>query len=223
MSNPSKLVIAIDGPAGAGKSTVAKAVAKRLGLTYLDTGAMYRALALKASRAGLGPDDGSQAGELGRLSRIEFAPGDPPRVLLDGEDVSEAIRTPEIGELASALSAHSPVRQVLATRQREMVAMGGYVLEGRDTTTVIAPEATLKVFLTAGLSERTRRRHLELEAKGMSVDADDLQRQISQRDDRDSTRADSPLRVANDALVIDSEGMSPDAVVDRIVAAVTLP
>lgn len=213
------MVIAIDGPAGAGKSTVAKALAKRLGLTYLDTGAMYRALALKAERAGLGPNDGLAAGELGAHTRIEFGPGDPPAVLLDGEDVSHAIRTPEIGELASALSAHTPVRQVLATRQRDMVAAGGYVLEGRDTTTVIAPHATLKVFLTAGLSERARRRRLELEAKGAPIDADDLQRQIAQRDARDSNRADSPLMVAEGALVIDSEGLPPDAVVDRIVEA----
>ncbi|MFN8219682.1 MAG: (d)CMP kinase [Fimbriimonadales bacterium] len=213
-----ELIVAIDGPAGAGKSTVAKAVAKRLGLRFLDTGAMYRALALKAHRQGLGPDDGGAAGEIGASTTIEFVPGDPQRVILDGEDVTEAIRTPEIGELASALSAHSPVRKVLAERQKAIVALGGFTLEGRDTTTVVAPQAQVKVFLTATLDERTRRRHAELTAKGPTISFEDLKKQIADRDHRDSTRADSPLMKAPDAIEIVSDDMSVDEVVERIVA-----
>lgn len=166
----SKLVIAIDGPAGAGKSTVAKLLAKELGLSYLDTGAMYRALALKAQRNGLGPNDGEAAGALGEQTEIGFGLGEPQPVLLDGEDVTAAIRTLQIGELASALSAHTPVRRVLAKRQQEMVAEGGYTLEGRDVTTVIAPNAQVRVFLTATLEERARRRHEELLSKGHQSD-----------------------------------------------------
>lgn len=213
-----ELIVAIDGPAGAGKSTVAKAVAKRLGLRFLDTGAMYRALALKAQRQGLGPDDGEATGEIGASTTIEFVPGDPQRVILDREDVTEAIRTPEIGELASALSAHSPVRKVLAERQKAIVALGGFTLEGRDTTTVVAPQAQVKVFLTATLDERTRRRHAELTAKGQTISFEDLKKQIADRDHRDSTRADSPLMKAPDAIEIVSDDMSVDEVVERIVA-----
>ena len=220
----SRLVIAIDGPAGAGKSTVAKALASRLRLRYLDTGAMYRALALKARRAGLGPDDGDRAAEIGRSTRIDFAEGSSGQtVLLDGEDVTLAIRTPEIGELASALSRFTPVRQVMVERQKAVVAQGGCTLEGRDTTTVVAPHADLKVFLTASLEERARRRHLELEDRGNAPALDDLTRQISERDHRDYTRDDSPLTVAEGAHRVETYGLSPDEVVERILGLLNLP
>jgi len=214
-------VIAIDGPAGAGKSTVAKMLASRLGLHYLDTGAMYRCLALAASRNGLGAEQGDAAAALCQTLDIHFGDGDPQPVFLNNEDVTRLIRTPEIAELASALSAHSPVRAVLANRQKEIVAQGGYTLEGRDTTTVVAPNATLKVFLTASLEERTNRRLKELEAKGSAPEANELARQISERDHRDRTRDDSPLTQAPDAVLVETYGLTPEQVVEQIEAALT--
>jgi CMP/dCMP kinase len=137
-------------------------------------------------------------------------------VLLDGEDVTDAIRQPEVGDFASAVSVHTPVRRVLAAQQIQIVAGGGYTLEGRDTTTVIAPEAEVKVFLTASIEERARRRHSELREKGMGVSLEEIRAQIEERDRRDSTRADSPLRIADGAHVIESDGMSIDQVVEKI-------
>lgn len=210
------LVIAIDGPAGAGKSTVAKALARDLGLKYLDTGAMYRALALKAKRSGLTSAQGDEVAALGAGSRIEFGEGDPPRVLLDGEDVSGEIRTLEIGELASALSAFPAVRAILVARQQEMVRVGGYTLEGRDVTTVVAPGADVKVYLTASLEERAKRRHLELEEKGAGDEYLRVRKEMQVRDHRDITREDSPLTIAPGATVIETGGMSPEDVIEKI-------
>lgn len=213
----SKLVIAIDGPAGAGKSTVAKALAKELGLKYLDTGAMYRAVGLAASRAGLSAQDGEWAAEVASRIEISFGEGDPPPILLDGEDVSGQIRTPEIAELASALSTHSGVRKELVKRQQALVAEGGFTLEGRDVTTVVAPNAQVKVYLTASLEERAKRRHVEMQEKGMSTpEYDDLRRQMQTRDHRDITREESPLSVAPGAALIESGGMTIDEVVQKI-------
>lgn len=217
----SGVVIAIDGPAGAGKSTVAKALAKELGLKYLDTGAMYRAIALAASRAGLGADDHAKAAELGKGIEIAFGEGDPPRVFLNGEDVTTAIRTPEMGELASALSTHSDIRKEMVARQQAMVAEGGYTLEGRDVTTVVAPNADVKVYLTASLEERAKRRHDEFTEKQISaLDYDELRRQMQTRDHRDITRDDSPLKVADGAAVIESGGYSIREVMDKIIALI---
>ena len=212
----SDIVIAIDGPAGAGKSTVAKRLAKELGLRFLDTGAMYRCLSLKAQRAGLTPEDGEEAAEIGHSTEITFGQGDPQPVYMDGEDVTEAIRKPEIGDFASALSVHTPVRRVLVERQKAVVAEGGVTLEGRDTTTVIAPHAQVKIFLTASLEERARRRYKELKDKGLDVTLQDLMTQIAERDHRDSTRDDSPLSVAKGAEVIETDNLSIDQVVERI-------
>lgn len=216
MTLSKKLVIAIDGPAGAGKSTVAKALAKELGLNYLDTGAMYRALALKAQRSGVGPNDGQAAAEIGRTTTIEFGPGDPQRVFLDGEDVTAAIRAPDIGEFASAISVYGPVRALLVARQQAMVKEGGYTLEGRDVTTVVAPDAQVRVFLTASLAERARRRHLELEGKGIEEDLGRVRNEMQVRDIRDTTREDSPLTIAPGVTVVESEGLTPEQVVERI-------
>jgi len=212
----SKPVIAIDGPAGAGKSTVAKRVAQELGLSYLDTGAMYRAVALTASRAGLGPDDGDAAAELAAKAQIAFVPGDPQRVLLNGEDVTDAIREPRIGELASALSVFSPIRRILVERQKALLAGGGFTLDGRDATTVVAPDAQVKVFMTASIEERARRRYEELKQRGMPADLQEIKDQIAERDHRDSTRADSPLRIADDATVVDTDKLTIDEVVAKV-------
>lgn len=217
----SKLVIAIDGPAGAGKSTVAKALAKELGLRYLDTGAMYRALALAASRSGLGPESGETAAHLAESLEIAFGAGDPPSIWIGDEDVTTQIRTPEIGELASALSTHSGVRRVMVQRQQAMVADGGYTLEGRDVTTVVAPNAQVKVYLTASLEERAKRRHLEMEQKGLGeLEYSELRKQMQTRDHRDITRDDSPLAVAPGATIVESGGLPIEGVVERIKALI---
>ena len=185
------MVVAIDGPAGAGKSTVARAAARALGFAYLDSGAMYRAVALAGDRdpAGL---------------RIAF---DGDRVLLDGEDVTESIRTPEITDLASRRAADPAVREALAEKQRALLAQGDWVAEGRDIGTVIAPGADLKVWLTASLDERARRR-------GQPVD------EVRARDERDRSRDHSPMVAAPDAVEVDTTGLSIDEAVARIVALV---
>lgn len=217
----SKLVIAIDGPAGAGKSTVAKALAKDLGLRYLDTGAMYRALALAASRSGLGPESGEAAAQMAESLELAFGAGDPPSIWIGDEDVTTQIRTPEIGELASALSTHSGVRRVMVQRQQAMVADGGYTLEGRDVTTVVAPNAQVKVYLTASLEERAKRRHLEMEQKGLGeLEYSELRKQMQTRDHRDITREDSPLAVAPGATIVESGGLPIEGVVERIKALI---
>lgn len=210
------ITIAIDGPAGAGKSTVAKRVARELGLKFLDTGAMYRCVGLLALREGLGPEDGEAAARLAEASTIEFGIGDPQPVTLNGEDVTAAIRALEIGELASALSVYSAVRRVLAERQKAIVAAGGFTLEGRDTTTVIAPNAELKIYLTATVEERARRRFEESRAKGVPAELEEIRAGIEERDHRDMTRADSPLKIAEDAVVIDTSKMTIDEVVAEI-------
>ncbi len=210
------LVVAIDGPAGAGKTTIAKRVGKDLDLRFLDTGAMYRCVALAASRKGVKAANGEAAAQITSEITISFGPGEPQRVLLNGEDVTEAIRLPEIGDFASAVSVHSAVRRKLVEQQKAIVAGGGVILEGRDTTTVVAPGADVKVFLTAGIEIRAQRRYKELVAKGMQVDLQELKAQIQERDTRDSTREDSPLQKAPDATLIDTDQMT----IDEVVAAV---
>lgn len=215
-------VIAIDGPAGAGKSTVSKIIARDLGLQYLDTGAMYRALALKAHQHGIDCNHGEAIAELMRRTDISFREGEPQRVILDGEDVTDQIRTLIMGELASAISVHPPVRQALVTLQQKLVSVGGVILEGRDATTVIAPDADLKVYLTASLEERAKRRKSELEAKGMVSSFETVRTQIQHRDHRDITRDDSPLAVAPEAHIIESANKSVDEVVAAIKALLPL-
>lgn len=210
------MVVAIDGPAGAGKSTVARLLAKRLGLRYLDTGAMYRCVALRLREEGGGAGDREQAEGVARAARIEFQAGEPQRVFCDGRDVTEAIRLPEIGDLASAVSAIPGVRRALVERQREIVGAGGIVLEGRDAGTVIAPNAELKVFLTASDEERARRRCRELEQRGIPADFQDVLARLRERDLQDQTREDSPLRMAEDAVLLETDGMGIEEVVDRL-------
>ncbi len=203
------MVIAIDGPAGAGKSTVARAVAEELGFTYLDSGAMYRCVALAAVERGLDLDDGGALGELARRLEIEL---DGRLVLLGGRDVSEAIREPTATAAASRVSVHPPVREAMVARQRALIAAGRYVAEGRDIGTVVSPEAPLKVFLTASDEERARRRAAETGEDFESVL--DAQRR---RDARDRDREHGALRAAEDAVELDTTGLGLEEVVGRVV------
>jgi len=196
------MIIAVDGPAGAGKSTVARAVAAALGFTYLDSGAMYRAVALGALERTQPPED------VARDAAIELG---NDGVRLDGRDVTAAIRAPEVSEAASRAAADPDVRAALVERQRRLLASGDWVAEGRDIGTVVAPEAAVKVFLTASAEERARRRAAELGADERAVLADQ-----TLRDERDRTRAHSPLRPAPGALELDTTGLSVDQVVERI-------
>jgi CMP/dCMP kinase len=201
------VVIAIDGPAGAGKSTVARALAAELGFTYLDSGAMYRCVALLALRR---PD--GDAADLAHEARIELA-GVGESVRLDGEDVTGAIRTPEVSRRASEVAADPAVRSALVAMQRAMLSQGDWVAEGRDIGTVVAPEAELKVYLDADPAERARRRAAELGADVAGVLAEQ-----TIRDQRDSQREASPLRAAPEAVVLDTTGLDLGDVVARIVA-----
>jgi cytidylate kinase len=204
------MLIAIDGPAGAGKSTVARALATRLGLTYLDSGAMYRCVALAAIRSGTALDDGEALARLAR--RLEIVP-DRDHVLLDGEDVTGAIREPEVSAAASRVSVHPGVREAMVERQRGLLASGGYVAEGRDIGTVVSPGAPLKIYLTATPAERARRRAAETREPLERVRAAQ-----ASRDARDRRREHGALRPAGDSTEIDTTGLAVDQVVDRIVA-----
>lgn len=213
--------MAIDGPAGAGKSTVARKLAVRLGYAFLDTGAIYRAVALAARRQGVDWADGVALGALAARLDVAFRPdGDVNRVLLGGDDVTTAIRTPEMSDGASRVSAHPDVRAALLGLQRRLAAGGGVVAEGRDMGTVVFPDAGAKFFLTASVDERARRRALELQAAGRPAEMATVLRDIEERDHRDSTRAVAPLRRADDAVEIDSGGLTPEEVVERMVAEV---
>lgn len=215
------LLVAIDGPAGAGKSTVAAALAQRLGLPYLDTGAMYRAVGLLAQRAGLEPPfEGTALVTLERLvaaHSIELRLNrERVRVLIDDEDVSEAIRSPDCAMMASAVSAIPAVRRALVPVQRRLAVVAGGVMEGRDIGSVVLPDAHLKAFLTAGSSIRAQRRHEEMVARGSQIELEEVREQQRRRDRQDTSRADSPLQVARGAIVIDTSGMTVDEVVDRL-------
>jgi cytidylate kinase len=217
-----RCIIAIDGPSGAGKSTVSQELARRLGYLYLDTGAMYRAAALEARRQGIALDD---IPALTRMCadlqiRLKLEQGSL-RTLLGGEDVSEAIRTPEMSQGASAISAQPPVRERLWQLQRELGREGGIVAEGRDIGTVVFPEAEFKFYLDATPEERARRRYEELRIKGLAVDYAATLREIQARDRNDQQRALAPLRPAKDAVIIDSTALSAEEVVEvmtRLVA-----
>jgi len=214
-------IVAIDGPSGVGKTTTSKLVARALNLPHIDTGAMYRAVALAAKRAGAGTRDAAALEQLASNARIEFIPGDPPRVLLDGEDVTALLRTPEISMAASDVSAVPGVRRVLVRLQQELGHRNGGVLEGRDIGTKVFPETTYKFFLTARPEVRARRRTDELRAKGQSADFETVLAETLARDKQDSTRQDSPLRYDRTYTVIDTSDLTIDEVVQRIVGAVS--
>jgi CMP/dCMP kinase len=214
-----QVVIAIDGPAGAGKSTVAKAVAARLGFIYIDTGAMYRAVALWARRLEIEDSDHHKLEQLAREASILFEAGSQ-RVFLNGEDVTAAIRTPEMSQMASRVSAVPGVRRALVEKQRTMGADTSVVMEGRDIGTVVFPDARVKVYLDAPAAVRAERRAQELEAKGQAVDRSQTEQEMLERDQRDSTRAEAPLVQAPDAVYLDSGGLTADEVVDAILKIV---
>lgn len=218
------MIIAIDGPAASGKSTVARAVAESLGARYVDTGAMYRALTWKVLAEGADPDDADTVARLARaldlaLEQPRERPFAAPRVHVDGLDVTEAIRSPEVNSAVSRVARVAEARKELVRRQRDLAAGIDAVVEGRDIGTVVFPEATLKVFLTADPAERSRRRFHELERQGVRG-ADERHARIRERDHIDSNRADSPLARAEDATVIDTTAMGIDDVVSAVLALV---
>jgi CMP/dCMP kinase len=202
------MVIAIDGPAGAGKSTVARGVAKALSFTYLDSGAMYRCVAVAALDRGMDLADGERLGEMAWDLDIGF---DGDSIRLDGQTVGGRMRSPEVTIAASKVSVHPQVRQAMVKRQRELIATGNYVAEGRDIGTVVSPDSPLKVFLTASEDERARRRAAET---GASVD--EVREAMEERDRRDRSREHGALRAAADSISVDTTDLSPDQVVERI-------
>lgn len=217
------LVITIDGPAAAGKSTTARAVARQLGCLYLDSGAMYRAFALKVERLGLAAslDDTARIDALARATDIAFTgPNDDPRVILDGEPVDAEIRTPLVSELASRVAALPVVRARMSELQRSIAARHALVAEGRDMGTVLFPGATVKLFLDASVEERARRRHRELAARGLELDPVAVRSEIERRDRRDRERDVAPLVPAPDAIVIDTSGMGVAEQIDAVLRAV---
>ncbi|MEG1998319.1 MAG: (d)CMP kinase [Clostridiales bacterium] len=216
-----KKVIAIDGPAGAGKSTIAKAVAKKLGYLYIDTGAMYRAIGWGAVQAGISMTDEAALTKLAKDSTIELKNSDLGyQVFLNGADVTEAIRTPAASAAASPVSAVLGVREELVPQQRRLAAAGQVVMDGRDIGTNVLPQADCKIFLTAATAERAHRRYLEFLEKGVSVDLAEVERDMAERDHRDSHREHAPLKQAADAYLLDSTGMSVVEVVEKVLQIV---
>jgi CMP/dCMP kinase len=215
----SDITVAIDGPMGSGKSTVARNVARRLGFRYVDTGAMYRAVAVAALRRGVSPDDPEALTRLAQNIEVAFEPlpDGASRIRIDGEDVTPDLRSIDVNRTVAQVAKVPGVRAALLERQREMGRGGGVVMEGRDIGSVILPDAEVKVFLTASLDARARRRQAELAAAGEPISLEDVRR-IEEEDDRLAmTRAVAPLRITSGAVTIDSSTLTVDAVVDRIV------
>jgi len=213
-----KIIIAIDGPAGSGKSTTARLVAQRLGYIYIDTGAMYRALTLKVIESGIDPGDEERIAKLAEETKIELLYGKNGdlKVFLDGNDVSERIRSPQVTSLVSLVSAHPKVREVMVKKQRELGKNGGVVMDGRDIGTVVFPEADLKIFMKADIKERAKRRQKEMENQGFHVEIDEVIKEIEERDRFDSTREVAPLKKADDAIEIDTTNLTIEEQVEMV-------
>lgn len=213
-----KIIIAIDGPAASGKSTTAKQVASQLGYLHIDTGAMYRAMALKVLRSKVDPKDSEKVAELAATTTVRLALRDGKvRIVLDGEEVSGEIRLPEVTNMVSPVSTVADVRQLMVKEQRAMGDEGGIVLEGRDIGTVVFPKAELKIFMLADARERAVRRRKELETKGVTITVEELEKEILERDRIDSGRAVSPLTKAEDAIELDTTHLSIEEQVNFIV------
>ncbi len=211
------LQVAIDGPASAGKSTVAKRVAKKFGYVYCDTGAMYRAVTLAALQQGLAMTDTEKISELAKQIKITFQPAEPEqRVFINGQEVTRDIRLPKVAKNVSAVAAIPTVRQEMTKQQRQIAAEGGIVMDGRDIGTVVLPDAELKIFLIASVEERAERRFKENQEKGIETDFETLKREIAERDYKDSHRKVSPLKAADDAITFDTTGVDIDGVVKFI-------
>lgn len=212
-----RIVVAIDGPSGAGKSTIAQRLAGRLGFTYIDTGAMYRAVALWALRQGVDFGDMHRLEQLALAAELDLSPG---RIRLNGEDVSDAIRSPEVTSGASKIAVIPGVRRAMVAKQRAIGERVSIVMEGRDIGTVVFPNADVKIYLDAKVEERVHRRLLELQAKGEAIDEGTLAEQMKERDRRDSTRADAPLSQAPDAVYLDSTPLKIEEVEEAILKIV---
>ncbi|MEA2625362.1 MAG: CMP/dCMP kinase [Candidatus Binatota bacterium] len=222
---PMPRTVAIDGPAGAGKSTIGALVAERLGYLFLDTGAMYRAVALAAMRRGIDPDDGPKLTELAKSVRIMIGPptkqdGRAYTVLLDGSDVTWEIRSMDVDRIVSQVARVSGVRDAMVEQQRTLAGQGRVVMVGRDIGTVVLPNAERKIFLTASASERARRREEELASRGERRARQDLLHEILRRDQLDTERAVSPLKAADDAIIVQTDGLSVRQALDNVLAAI---
>lgn len=216
------MIVAIDGPAGAGKSTIARILADHYGWTYLDTGALYRAVTLLALEQSIPAVDGRELGLLARNAEIDFkpGPGGSPRVYAGCREVTEEIRSPEVSSAVSEVSAHHEVREALLEKQRHYAEAGSIVVDGRDIGTVVFPGAEVKVFLTASVGERSRRRRLELTAKGIEISQDRMEAEIRSRDAHDSGRELAPLKEAADAVTVDTTDLTIEQVVEAVATEV---
>lgn len=216
------MVVAMDGPAGAGKSTISRLLAGRYGWTYLDTGAMYRTLTLLAMEQDIAPGGAGELGQLARHMEMSFEPASDSaqKVYAGCREVTEAIRSPEVSRNVSEVSAHAAVREAMVEKQRQLMAAGNVVADGRDIGTVVWPDAEVKIFLTASNPERARRRRLELEGKGTHISQVEMEKEIAARDDYDSSRPVAPLKAAADAIIVDTTDMDINQVVDAVAAII---
>lgn len=208
-------VVTLDGPAGAGKGTVSRAIAKKLGWHYLDSGAIYRSLAVAVQDAGVDLEDVDGIVAVANQMALSFESGDVPAVVLNGQNIADRITTETCGNITSKIAALGPVRQALLQKQREFRKAPGLVADGRDMGTVVFPDADCKIYLTASAEERARRRHKQLKEKGIDVSLSDLTKEIEERDRRDTERSEAPLKMAADAVLVDSSTMGIEAVISR--------